>query len=71
MALPEHVASAKLVTIRRLRRQRGIAYRRGHIDAGLALDKRLRALGSVNNWQCEVAECLRKSGDPSEPHSSA
>jgi len=63
MALPEHVHAAKLVTIRRLRRQRGIAYKRGHLDDALAFDKRLKRLGvRENGLQREVAECLRKGG---------
>ena len=66
MVLLEHVEAANRVTIRRLRRQRGIAFNRGHVDAGLALNRGLAAMGSENELQQAVAEALRKSATVNE-----
>ena len=59
MALPEHIEAARRISTKRLQRQRGIAFKRQHIDEGLALSRRLRAMGNGDDLQREVAEKLK------------
>ena len=56
MAMPEHVETARRITLRCLKRQRGILFSRHHIDAGLALSKRINQLerASENDPQAGI-----------------